>query len=131
VSPKEVFHFGEVRQLALGFHNKGDMPEQNMVARVGLSQGMALQPDSTCIYRGVVGAGAYSAGTSLVESAGLRLGSIAPRANVYVTFKVKLPTLSHETRAAAYGAIDRAEDLPEPNWYGEGNAPDVLLPLSR
>jgi hypothetical protein len=132
VPSKEVFRFGEVRQLVLGFHNEANTPKENVIARVGLAQGITLQPGSTCVYRGAVSAGAYSAGASLVQPTGLRLGTIDPRANVYVTFAVKLPESSSETSETIYGGIGAAGDLPEPNWYGNQEvASSLLLSLTQ
>jgi hypothetical protein len=130
VPPKEVFHFDEVRTVALAHYNEANEPEPNVIARASLSQGAALQPDSTCIYRGSSArSGTSSAGTSLIGSTGLNLGTIAPHTAIYVTVNVVLPKPPHETSATIYGAIGPAGEFPEPNWYEQASS--LQVPLTR
>lgn len=114
---KEAFRTGEVRLLALSYHNQSaSTTENNLIARAGLPQGSKLQPNSVCLYRGSnYSSGISYSGTPLLESTGLSIGNAAPNEYVYITFKAWLPKRA-ELNADIYGGIGDQAELGSPDW---------------
>ena len=78
-NPRESFHAGETRLMALAVYNEGNSAEPDIRARVAFSPHGSLQPNSTCIYRSLARSGMASPGAALAQYNGLGLGSLAPR----------------------------------------------------
>jgi hypothetical protein len=125
----ETFRYGEVRQFALNTTNETSETEHGLIARIGLPRSATLEPNSTCVYRnGDYISGARYAGTSLSAPSGVKIGSLAPRQRVYVTFKERLPTagLTGNT-ATTYGAIASPSKIGGPEWIEKASHLELEL----
>jgi hypothetical protein len=114
----ETFRYGEVRQFALVGTNETSETEHDLIARVGLPQTAKLEPNTTCIYRNSnYTSGTHYTGTGLIAPGGIKIGSLAPKQEVYVTFKERLPTVGHAGNTATmYGAIAPESKIGGPEW---------------
>jgi hypothetical protein len=125
---KEIFHPGETRLVALSYIN--EEPDMPVVAKVGLSGGASIVPNTTCLYRDAD----YSKGTRyaknpLTQAKGLKIEHLASQARVYITFREQLPTSAPEASIVdTYGWIG-PENRHEDEWtHGQAR---IYLKLTR
>jgi hypothetical protein len=124
----ELFHPGETRLVALSYTN--EELAMSVVAKVGVSGGASIVPNTTCLYRD----GDYSKGTRyaknpLTQAKGLKIEHLASQARVYITFREQLPTSAPEASIVdTYGWVG-PENRHEDEWtHGQAR---IYLKLTR
>jgi hypothetical protein len=127
---KETFHANETRLLALTYHNELNEPVTHLLARVGLSEGAVLQPNSVCIYENPAHIGKASPGNALVH-AGLRLPTVPPYSPVDITFEIKLPPSPNQHEAEAYGAIGYPSEVSGLDLHDATATNSLTVPLTK
>lgn len=128
---RETVRYGAVRLIALQAANSTLETEHNLIARIGLPPSATLESDTTCVYRNDnYMRGTRFAGSSLISSDGVRIGSLAPKQTVYVTFKERLPTVGRPGNVATtYGAIAPESEIDGPEWTAD-NASRLEIELT-